>query len=227
MRGPRANASWALVTMADKESAEKAFACAVGSLGCYFIAGLLHCELYHVCSSLLQYFYMLPMFVNVLQIYSICNLHDLSWGTKGLDSVEQEVSDAQVGANTVEDLIARRKEAQARAAREAADAAQLEDEFKAFRSKMVIFWLLCNGLVVALMITYVNGQCFLTYLAFIVAGFNGMRLFGSILFILMRSARGAVTSSDFTAKTRASNSKQDTDDPNTVAYSLKAPLMGN
>ena len=203
---------------------------AIFSLGCYFIAGALHCELGAISGSFLQYFFMLPFFVNVLQIYSICNLHDLSWGTKGLDSVEQEVSDAQQGAQTVEDLIARRKEAQARAARETADAAQLEDEFKAFRSRMVIFWLVCNGLVVALMGYYVNGQCFLTYLAFTVAGFNGLRLLGSILFIAQRSVRGAVTSKDHTLKTRANMSADDAENPNTVAYTLgqgnlKQPLM--
>jgi cellulose synthase/poly-beta-1,6-N-acetylglucosamine synthase-like glycosyltransferase len=30
----------------------------------------------------LTYFVMLPVFINVMQIYSMCNLHDLSWGNR-------------------------------------------------------------------------------------------------------------------------------------------------
>ena len=70
---------------------------------------------------------MLPVFVNILQIYSICNLHDLSWGTKGLDAaIEEQVKDAQANAQTVEQLIEARKKAKAAAQKEAAAKMQLE-----------------------------------------------------------------------------------------------------
>ncbi len=38
--------------------------------------------------SLLQYFVMIPTFINVLAVYAYSNIHDLSWGTKGLDQKE-------------------------------------------------------------------------------------------------------------------------------------------
>lgn len=30
----------------------------------------------------MQYLVLLPMFVNMFQIYSVCNVNDVSWGTK-------------------------------------------------------------------------------------------------------------------------------------------------
>ena len=127
----------------------------------------------------------------MLQIYSICNLHDLSWGTKGLDAaIEEQVKDAQASAQSVEELIEARKQAEKEAQKEAEAKQKLEDQFKAFRSLMAVAWMFANASIVAIVSAYVDGQCFLTFLAYIVAGFNGIRLLGSILFIVFRAARG-------------------------------------
>ena len=34
-------------------------------------------------TSFIQYLLLLPSYVNILLIYAFCNLHDVSWGTKG------------------------------------------------------------------------------------------------------------------------------------------------
>jgi hypothetical protein len=34
-------------------------------------------------TSFVQYLLLLPSYVNILLIYAFCNLHDVSWGTKG------------------------------------------------------------------------------------------------------------------------------------------------
>jgi chitin synthase len=36
-------------------------------------------------SSLIQYLLLAPSFTNILNVYAFCNLHDVSWGTKGSD----------------------------------------------------------------------------------------------------------------------------------------------
>jgi len=36
-------------------------------------------------SSFLQYLFLAPSFTNVLNVHAFCNLHDVSWGTKGSD----------------------------------------------------------------------------------------------------------------------------------------------
>ena len=54
----------------------------------YFIVGLIHGELHHVCLTILPYLFALPSFVNIFQIYSMSNLHDVSWGTRPQGTVE-------------------------------------------------------------------------------------------------------------------------------------------
>lgn len=39
-------------------------------------------------TSLIQYLLMAPSFTNILNVYAFCNLHDVSWGTKGSDKEE-------------------------------------------------------------------------------------------------------------------------------------------
>jgi len=39
-------------------------------------------------TSLLQYLLLAPSFTNILNVYAFCNLHDVSWGTKGSDKAE-------------------------------------------------------------------------------------------------------------------------------------------
>jgi cellulose synthase/poly-beta-1,6-N-acetylglucosamine synthase-like glycosyltransferase len=49
--------------------------------GVYFIAGFIHNE-FSIIRSYFPYIAMLPTFINVFTIYSYCNMHDISWGTK-------------------------------------------------------------------------------------------------------------------------------------------------
>ncbi|CCH45695.1 chitin synthase [Wickerhamomyces ciferrii] len=49
----------------------------------YFLASFLHLKPMHMFTSFVQYLLLSPSYVNVLNIYAFCNLHDISWGTKG------------------------------------------------------------------------------------------------------------------------------------------------
>jgi hypothetical protein len=49
-------------------------------------AALLHGELHHLLLTFVQYVVMLPTLSYTLPVYAFCNLHDLSWGTKGLNA---------------------------------------------------------------------------------------------------------------------------------------------
>ena len=59
--------------------------------GVYVVAPAIHglSELGAVLSCFIQYFLMLPTFVNVFTIRSFCNINDISWGTKGLEAQKQ------------------------------------------------------------------------------------------------------------------------------------------
>ncbi|CAE7912640.1 CHS3, partial [Symbiodinium sp. KB8] len=54
------------------------------SFGAYIAVGILHNEYITVFKSILQFLLLLPTYINVLLIYSMCNLSDIAWGTKGL-----------------------------------------------------------------------------------------------------------------------------------------------
>lgn len=32
--------------------------------------------------GLISYLFMMPTFINIMQIYAMCNLHDISWGNR-------------------------------------------------------------------------------------------------------------------------------------------------
>jgi hypothetical protein len=59
-----------------------------GPTGTYIVSALLYLEPWHLFHSMPQYLLIAPSFTNILNVYAFCNLHDVSWGTKGSDKVE-------------------------------------------------------------------------------------------------------------------------------------------
>lgn len=49
---------------------------------------------YEIISSLLSYFFYMPVYINLFFIYSFCRIDDLSWGTKGLDTESKATQSA-------------------------------------------------------------------------------------------------------------------------------------
>jgi cellulose synthase/poly-beta-1,6-N-acetylglucosamine synthase-like glycosyltransferase len=46
-------------------------------------------------TSFVQYLLLLPSYVNILLIYAFCNLHDVSWGTKGDNGSSKDLGQAK------------------------------------------------------------------------------------------------------------------------------------
>ncbi|TCD70431.1 Chitin synthase, class 2 [Steccherinum ochraceum] len=140
----------------------------VSTFGIYFIASFLYGDPWHMFSSFLQYLALAPSFINVLNVYAFCNLHDVSWGTKGSDKAEalpsvsskkgKDAGNAVVEEATKnkEDLDATFKETVTRAVtklevKEVIEKPTMDDENKTFRTRLVSFWMLTNaGLAVAI-----------------------------------------------------------------------------
>jgi len=57
----------------------------MSAIGCILLTALLHGDLGAVICSGFQYWVMLPVFFNMLQVNAFCNADDISWGTKNLD----------------------------------------------------------------------------------------------------------------------------------------------
>lgn len=76
--------------------------------GSFFVAACLHGRLYSMATNFLQYVFMLPTFLNMFTIYSLCNMHDVSWGTKegnlraqlaqARDQVAEKAEDVKAGS---------------------------------------------------------------------------------------------------------------------------------
>lgn len=63
--------------------------------GLYFISSFMHFEPWHMFTSFLQYMFLLPSYVNILMMYAMCNLHDVTWGTKGDNGAAKDLGGAK------------------------------------------------------------------------------------------------------------------------------------
>ncbi|KDQ63192.1 glycosyltransferase family 2 protein [Jaapia argillacea MUCL 33604] len=63
--------------------------------GLYFLASFMHFEPWHMFTSFLQYMFLLPSYVNILMMYAMCNLHDVTWGTKGDNGAAKDLGGAK------------------------------------------------------------------------------------------------------------------------------------
>ena len=109
---------------------------------------------------------MAPSFVNVINVFAFCNLHDVSWGTKGSDNVDALPSvtttqEYQLSEDTAEevalqqdDLDLRFKYVVERAISPIPSKREriypsIDDSNKIFRTRLVALWLLSNAILVA------------------------------------------------------------------------------
>ena len=124
-------------------------------------------------SSFIQYLLLAPSFTNVLNVYAFCNLHDVSWGTKGSDkddalpsvsSKKSKDADGAVVEDTTkvqEDVDAAFKETVTRAVtkvevKEVVEKPTMDDENKTFRTRLVALWMLSNA-TLSIAIANLNG----------------------------------------------------------------------
>lgn len=49
----------------------------LATYGLYIIASLLYLDPWHMITSFSQYLFMLPTYVNILNVYAFCNIHDV------------------------------------------------------------------------------------------------------------------------------------------------------
>jgi cellulose synthase/poly-beta-1,6-N-acetylglucosamine synthase-like glycosyltransferase len=177
----------------------------IGCIGLLYLIGVLHGEFHFLVFNTFKYFYLLPTYVFIFGVFSWCNVHDLSWGTKGADKGSSHGdggmgNDDELGAETLEDIQKRKeKEEQERvdaAKREAATKAS----FKASRSRLLGWWVISNVGYMWLMGWLFQPTCFLAYLAMVVTFWNAIRFIGSIFFLLGRFNRGTVKMLGFQAR---------------------------
>ncbi|KAI8577002.1 hypothetical protein K450DRAFT_253911 [Umbelopsis ramanniana AG] len=186
----------------------------------YFLASFMFFDPWHMFTSFIQYTFMAPSFINILNVYAFCNTHDVSWGTKGDNTIATDLGvvkskkDAS-GEHTVEvavpteqkDLNALYEEACLDLTKKAAPVVQhrdaktkQEDYYKAFRTKLVISWIVSN---LALVAVITNAQLlhwfgdfeerstgYLGFILWSVAGLAAFRFVGTCLYLVFKIFTG-------------------------------------
>jgi len=67
----------------------------LATYGMYLISSIIHFEPWHMFTSFIQYMFLLPSYVNILMMYAMCNLHDVTWGTKGDNGAAKDLGGAK------------------------------------------------------------------------------------------------------------------------------------
>ena len=146
------------------------------ALSSYFICSAVHGELMHVVFTIAQYFYMLPTFINIFSIFSFCNVHDISWGTKGIESAhgpkvgtraksgqarqhstmtreEQEQVEADSRQSEIQAAVDKSRQEQL-----AKEKSEVEASFAAFRTYLVLAWVGTNALYIGTVMDVLNAD---------------------------------------------------------------------
>jgi chitin synthase len=107
----------------------------------------------------IQYLLLTPTYINILNVYAFCNTHDITWGTKGDDKAEKLPSavlkaDGKIDVSIPTDAgdldsqyeaeMKRFAEKAVEVKKEPSASEKQEDYYKGFRSAVVLFWMLCN-----------------------------------------------------------------------------------
>ncbi|KAJ1503044.1 Chitin synthase, class 2 [Coelomomyces lativittatus] len=140
--------------------------------GTYFLMSFLYGDPWHMFTSFIQYMFLLPTYVNVLQIYAYCNISDVTWGTKG-DNVPntdagvqvktgsdgQALADVELPSQHPQDVqLAYQSRIQAlnalKNSNPVASKPQFssEDYFKQFRTIWLLIWIIFNGGLVSVLV---------------------------------------------------------------------------
>ncbi|KAI9220783.1 chitin synthase-domain-containing protein [Blastocladiella britannica] len=144
--------------------------------GLYFASSIMYREPWHMITCFVQYLFLLPTYVNLLQIYAYSNISDVTWGTKGDNGPVvgkgvqvkkgedgQEVADLELPSQNpadvshayqqrISNLLSLKKLLAAGEVKEK-DKLTSEDYFKQFRTIWLLIWIVFNGALVAVLIS--------------------------------------------------------------------------
>ncbi|KAK4456463.1 glycosyltransferase [Cladorrhinum samala] len=179
--------------------------------GLYFLASFMYLDPWHMFHSFPYYMLLMSTYINILMVYAFNNWHDVSWGTKGSDKNDAlpsaQVTKGDKDEVVVEEIVKEQEdidqmfEQTVRRAlapfvqEEEAEAKDLEDSYKSFRTFLVVLWLFSNC-ALAVIITSDNfnsfgiGQTatartawFFKFLLFATAGLSIVRFIGFCWFL--------------------------------------------
>lgn len=182
----------------------------------YFVSSFMFLDPWHMFTSFIQYILLSPSYTNVLNIYAFCNTHDVSWGTKGDNTVatdlgvvkakkdgsgdlavevEVPVEEKDINAAFIDAQVELTKKVEPEKSHRDAKTKQ-EDYYRSFRTRLVLAWIISNlALVVAIANTTVidikgKASIYLGFVLWSVAGLSVIRFTGSTLYLIFKIFTG-------------------------------------
>ncbi|KXX78641.1 Chitin synthase 2 [Madurella mycetomatis] len=177
----------------------------VSTIGLYFLMSFLYLDPWHMFTSVIQYFILLPSYICTLQIYAFCNTHDVTWGTKGDNvmktdlggaigkgsTVELEMPSEQLDIDSGYDEALRNLRDRVEVTPEGISEEQMQqDYYKSVRTYMVVTWLIANAtLAMAVSEAYggssIGDNFYLRFILWSVASLAVFRALGSTAFAVI------------------------------------------
>ncbi|KAF9287258.1 Chitin synthase, class 1 [Mortierella alpina] len=180
----------------------------LSTYGLYILMSVLYMDPWHMITSFVQYLFMMPSYVNILNVYAFCNTHDVSWGTKGDNSTHSDLGEAKKGDGQVvevevpitsadineayDEAIAELSHKVQEVHQPRSAATKQDDYYRGFRTRLVMAWIGSNGLLVAIIcstamekrLTMTDGSnAYLAAIMWSVFGLSLFRFFGSIIYL--------------------------------------------
>ncbi|KAJ3218647.1 Chitin synthase, class 1 [Dinochytrium kinnereticum] len=176
------------------------------TFGVMFAASFIQLDFAHMFTSFIQYLILLPSYINVLTVYALSNLHDVSWGTKGdnvaevLPSVAVQQKDGSLVANlnVVSDRADRSAHYQAvqaelleiasKSKQKEPSVVKLsqEDSYRGFRTKLILSYLASNAALYFVATTLGQTDVYLIIVLGGVACLQAVKFIGVLLFLFAK-----------------------------------------
>ncbi|CAH0475052.1 unnamed protein product [Peronospora belbahrii] len=150
----------------------KSIVLAILIVGVYILGPALHGEVHHIFMTCTHYMALAPSFINMFTIYSFCNLHNLSWGTKGL------CDDPMLAVVNETGVIIKRcamEEGHYEKTR-----AMNRKIFATFRTNVLLTWAISNLIFALFIVYFASSSTYMPMLYIFVASMNLCRLLGCI-----------------------------------------------
>ena len=111
--------------------------------------------------------YLAPTYVNILSIYAISNIHNITWGSR------PDVKDDKSKFNKIEEKFVKTEK-------------ELKIDYKNFRSNFLIFWLIVNIFIgnSVTLVSRENNQFILFCLAYFLFGVMAFKILFSSFYIV-------------------------------------------